>query len=168
MVSHAARYHAAWLALPSWAIDRQAGSGEWREYTLYFNGLKMIRNCSRVPRTTQVGATSIGPARPVGAGAQRAAWLATTYHAASLAGARAAGWLAQAIEAIPEAVSMVGGSIYWSMLPEGTHLKSHCGPSNTRSAVPPYPHRDWAHPFHICTGTGLTPATSAPGRRSAK
>ena len=111
---------------------------------------------------------SIGPARPVGAGAQRAAWLATTYHAASLAGARAAGWLAQAIEAIPEAVSMVGGSIYWSMLPEGTHLKSHCGPSNTRSAAPPYPHRDWAHPFHICAGTGLTPATSAPGRRSAK
>ena len=29
----------------------------------------------------------------------------------------------------------------------------------------PRPHlrRDWAHPCHICTGTGLTPATSAPG-----
>jgi hypothetical protein len=24
-------------------------------------------------------------------------------------------------------------------------------------------HRDWAHPGHICTKTGLTPATSAPG-----
>ena len=24
-------------------------------------------------------------------------------------------------------------------------------------------HRDWAHLFHICAGTGLTPATSAPG-----
>ena len=24
-------------------------------------------------------------------------------------------------------------------------------------------HRDWAHPCHICTGTGLTPPTSAPG-----
>jgi hypothetical protein len=29
----------------------------------------------------------------------------------------------------------------------------------------PRPHlrRDWARPFHICTGTGLTPPTSAPG-----
>jgi hypothetical protein len=26
----------------------------------------------------------------------------------------------------------------------------------------PHLHRDWAHPCHICTGTGLTPATSAP------
>ncbi len=53
---------------------------------------------------------------------------------------------------------------------------------------PPYRHRDWAHPGHVCTGTGLspahictgtgltpahicagtgpTPATSAPGLRS--
>ncbi len=30
----------------------------------------------------------------------------------------------------------------------------------------PHLHRDWAHPCHICTGTGLTPATSAPGLRS--
>ena len=27
-------------------------------------------------------------------------------------------------------------------------------------------HRDWAHPCHICIGTGLTPATSASGRGS--
>ena len=27
----------------------------------------------------------------------------------------------------------------------------------------PHLHRDWAHPSHICTGTGLTPPTSAPG-----
>jgi hypothetical protein len=27
----------------------------------------------------------------------------------------------------------------------------------------PHLHRDWAHPFPICTGTGLTPSTSAPG-----
>jgi hypothetical protein len=29
----------------------------------------------------------------------------------------------------------------------------------------PLPHlrRDWAHPRHICAGTGLSPATSAPG-----
>ena len=27
----------------------------------------------------------------------------------------------------------------------------------------PHLHRDWAHPCHICTGAGLTPATSAPG-----
>ena len=26
---------------------------------------------------------------------------------------------------------------------------------------PPHLHRDWAHPCHSCTGTGLTPATSA-------
>jgi hypothetical protein len=24
---------------------------------------------------------------------------------------------------------------------------------------------DWAHPAHICAGTGLTPPTSAPGLR---
>ena len=30
---------------------------------------------------------------------------------------------------------------------------------------PPLPHlhRDWAHPFHVCTGTGHTPSTSALG-----
>ena len=27
----------------------------------------------------------------------------------------------------------------------------------------PHLHRDWAHPCHICTGAGLTPAASAPG-----
>ncbi len=27
----------------------------------------------------------------------------------------------------------------------------------------PHLHRDWSHPCHICTGTGLTPATSALG-----
>ena len=27
----------------------------------------------------------------------------------------------------------------------------------------PHLYRDWAHPCHICTGTGLIPATSAPG-----
>ena len=33
----------------------------------------------------------------------------------------------------------------------------------------PLPHlrRDWAHPCHICAGTGPTPATSAPGLRAA-
>ena len=30
----------------------------------------------------------------------------------------------------------------------------------------PHLHRDCAHPARICTGTGLTPATSAPGPRS--
>ena len=31
--------------------------------------------------------------------------------------------------------------------------------------APPLPHlhRDWARPCHFCTGTGLAPATSAPG-----
>jgi hypothetical protein len=32
-----------------------------------------------------------------------------------------------------------------------------------RGSPLPHLHRDWAHPCHICTGTGLTPATSAPG-----
>jgi hypothetical protein len=32
-----------------------------------------------------------------------------------------------------------------------------------RLLTPPHRHRDWAHPCHIGTGTGLTPATSAPG-----
>ena len=27
----------------------------------------------------------------------------------------------------------------------------------------PHLHQDWAHPCHICIGTGRTPATSAPG-----
>jgi hypothetical protein len=28
----------------------------------------------------------------------------------------------------------------------------------------PHLHRGWAHPCHVCTGTGLAPATSAPER----
>ena len=34
----------------------------------------------------------------------------------------------------------------------------------------PLPHlrRDWAHPAHICTGTALTPPTSAPGLGSPR
>jgi hypothetical protein len=27
----------------------------------------------------------------------------------------------------------------------------------------PYLRRDWAYPWHICAGTGISPATSAPG-----
>jgi hypothetical protein len=56
-------------------------------------------------------------------------------------------------------------------------VPSHSGPCGSRSAprctavrrtvrdwAPlPHLHRDWAHPCHICIGTGLTPATSAPG-----
>ena len=32
---------------------------------------------------------------------------------------------------------------------------------------PPHLHLDWAHPWHICTGTGLVPPTSAPGSGSS-
>jgi hypothetical protein len=32
----------------------------------------------------------------------------------------------------------------------------------------PHLHRDWAHPSHICTETGLTPPTSAPGLGSPR
>ena len=158
----------------------QAGSGEWREYTLYFNGLKMIRNCSRVPRTTQVGATLIGPgppgppaparrparpARPAApSGLQRSGQHSSPRHIPRpRRQARAGGWPGQAIEAIPEAVSMVGGSIYWSMLPEGTHLKSHLPHLHRDRAHLPHLHRDRARPACICTGTGLAAATSAPG-----
>ena len=37
-------------------------------------------------------------------------------------------------------------------------------PSSTPGLGSPLPRlqRDWAHPFHICTATGLTPSTSAP------
>jgi hypothetical protein len=34
------------------------------------------------------------------------------------------------------------------------------------SSVLPHLHREWAHPFHICPGTALGPATSAPGLRA--
>ena len=33
---------------------------------------------------------------------------------------------------------------------------------------PPHLRRDWAHPCHIRTGTGLAPATSAPGPGSPR
>ena len=33
------------------------------------------------------------------------------------------------------------------------------------TAPRPIPHRGWAHPCHVCTGTWLTCATSAPGLR---
>jgi hypothetical protein len=35
----------------------------------------------------------------------------------------------------------------------------------TRDSPAPRLHWDWAHPCRICTGTGLTPAASAPGLR---
>ena len=43
-----------------------------------------------------------------------------------------------------------------------------CWGERWTSAPPPRPplHRDWTHPRHICIGTGLTRATSAPGLRS--
>jgi hypothetical protein len=50
----------------------------------------------------------------------------------------------------------------------------HAGPTRAAAAAPsapglgsplPHLHRDWAHRCHICTGTELTPATSAPGLR---
>jgi hypothetical protein len=56
----------------------------------------------------------------------------------------------------------------------GTWLApGHCGSAFGLGLTPhlhrdwgsplPHPHRDWAHAYHICTGTGLTPTTSAPG-----
>ncbi len=41
-----------------------------------------------------------------------------------------------------------------------THLgDAHC---DARGEPRPHLHRDWAHPAHICTGTGRSPFTSAP------
>ncbi len=34
--------------------------------------------------------------------------------------------------------------------------------ARAEQALQPYLHWDWAHPCHICAGTGLIPATSAP------
>ena len=57
----------------------------------------------------------------------------------------------------------------------GPSLRSPCGVACIDARHPviltgaprqtplPHLHRDWAHPCHICDGTGLTPATSAPG-----
>ncbi len=53
------------------------------------------------------------------------------------------------------------------------HICSGTGPtarlfvSPGLGSPPPHLHRDWAWPRHICTGTGLGPATSAPGLGSA-
>jgi hypothetical protein len=45
--------------------------------------------------------------------------------------------------------------------------RSHSQTHRTRCPGPdsplPHLHQDWAHPSHICTRTGLTPPTSAPG-----
>ena len=38
-----------------------------------------------------------------------------------------------------------------------------CSPAPGLGSPLPHRHRDWARPCHIGTGTGLTPATSAPG-----
>ena len=43
------------------------------------------------------------------------------------------------------------------------NICTRTGPSQGRCSPLPHLHRDWVHPCHICTGTGLTPATSAPG-----
>ncbi len=47
----------------------------------------------------------------------------------------------------------------------GTGSAATSGPRWSRAPARPLPHlfRDSAHPCHICTGTGLTPPTSAPG-----
>ena len=48
--------------------------------------------------------------------------------------------------------------------------RTHCSAATSAAGLgSPRPHlrRDWAHPGHICAGTGLTPPTSAPGQGSA-
>jgi hypothetical protein len=43
-------------------------------------------------------------------------------------------------------------------------------PHHSATSARPLPHlrRDWARPTHVCTGTGLTPPTSAPGLGSLR
>ena len=43
-----------------------------------------------------------------------------------------------------------------------------CAAAPPTSAPRPHLHRDWTHPLHICIGTGLTRATSAPGLRPTR
>ena len=49
-------------------------------------------------------------------------------------------------------------------VPPHTHAgnRPRCGSRATAPGLP-HLHQDWAHACHICTRTGLTPATSAPG-----
>ncbi len=49
--------------------------------------------------------------------------------------------------------------------PPTTDARRGARPTSAPGLVAPLPHlrRDWAHPGRICTGTGLTLATSAPG-----
>ncbi len=46
--------------------------------------------------------------------------------------------------------------------PNATAPPTRCPQSAELGASRPHLHQDWAHPAHICTGTGLTPPTSAP------
>ena len=46
-------------------------------------------------------------------------------------------------------------------LKEAEHARAQL--DQARPHCCPHPHRDWAHPCHIRTGTGLASATSAPG-----
>ena len=45
-------------------------------------------------------------------------------------------------------------------MPSSSALSKSASTSSVRC---PDLHRDWAHPCHICTGTGLAPAASSPG-----
>jgi hypothetical protein len=47
-------------------------------------------------------------------------------------------------------------TIRWDPIPSAA-------PAAYPQTLPPHLPRDWAHPCHICPGTGLTPPTSAPG-----
>ena len=50
----------------------------------------------------------------------------------------------------------------------GTANRKHIKRKLISGSTRPHLHRDWAHPGHICTGIGLTPATSAPGLGSPR
>ncbi len=44
--------------------------------------------------------------------------------------------------------------------------RAHTSGRPAGSSCRPHLHQDWAHPCHICTGTRLAPATSAPTHRT--
>jgi hypothetical protein len=52
-------------------------------------------------------------------------------------------------------------------LPQSRHISAQT-PRRINWSPVPHLRRDWAHPCHICTGTGPTHATSAPGPGSPR
>ncbi len=69
-------------------------------------------------------------------------------------------------ERAPVPVQMWQGRAPYSPTRRSSARAGHrncCPPAPRCTPLVPHLRRDWAHPSHICAGTGLTPSTSAPG-----